>query len=89
MRQLILLPVLLLFTNSILLGQKKTPEIIKLLQKEMTENNIPGLQVAVLQNNELVFSEALGLANVQFGIKAETHTIFSINSIAKIFAATA
>ncbi|MEM6892726.1 MAG: serine hydrolase domain-containing protein [Bacteroidota bacterium] len=89
MKQIALLSIILLFTNSFLLGQKGGSEITNLLQKEMTENNIPGLQVAVIQNNELVFSEALGLANVQFGIKAEKNTIFSINSISKIFAATA
>ena len=89
MKQLSLLSIILLFTNSVLLGQNNTSEVVNLLKEEMTENNIPGLQVAVIQNNKLVFSEVLGLANVQFSIKAETHTIFSINSISKIFAATA
>ncbi|MEL6303914.1 MAG: serine hydrolase domain-containing protein [Bacteroidota bacterium] len=89
MRQLILLSIFLFLNYSILLGQYNSAEVINLLEKEMAANSIPGLQVAVLQNNELVFSKALGLANVPFGIKAEKNTIFSINSISKIFAATA
>ncbi|MEM8763713.1 MAG: serine hydrolase domain-containing protein [Bacteroidota bacterium] len=89
MRHLIF-AVLFSFLNfSILLGQGRNQEVLNLLQKEMTENNIPGLQVAVIQDNELILSEALGLANVPFGIKAEKNTIFSINSISKIFASTA
>ena len=68
MKQLSLLSIILLFTNSLLLALKENSEIINLLKNEMTENNIPGLQVAVIQNNKLVFSEALGLANVQFSI---------------------
>ena len=89
MRHLIFAALFSFLNFSILLGQGRNQEVLNLLQKEMTENNIPGLQVAVIQDNELILSEALGLANVPFGIKAEKNTIFSINSISKIFAATA
>jgi CubicO group peptidase (beta-lactamase class C family) len=59
------------------------------LKKEMKEQGVPGLQIAVIKNNELTLSESLGLSNVPFSVKTKKHTIFSINSIAKIFASTA
>jgi len=59
------------------------------LEKEMEERGIPGLQVVVIKDNEIVLSESLGLANVPFSVNVEKNTIFSINSIAKVFASTA
>lgn len=55
----------------------------------MQEQKIPGLQVSVIKNNKLILSKTMGLSNITFSIPAKDNTIFSINSIAKIFAATA
>lgn len=62
---------------------------VNYLKKKMKEEGIPGLQVTVINNNKIVLSENLGLANVPFSVDTKENTIFSINSIAKVFASTA
>lgn len=59
------------------------------LEKKMEEEGIPGLQIVIIKNNQVVLSENLGLANVPFSVDVKDNTIFSINSIAKVFASTA
>ena len=81
--------VLIILINNFLLAQNKEKEVLEYLQKEMQEQKIPGLQVCVIKNNNLILSKTIGLSNITFSIPAKDNTLFSINSIAKIFAATA
>lgn len=67
----------------------KQAEILNYIDKIKEEYQIPALQLAIVKNNAIVLNETKGLANVPFSVKADRNTIFSINSIAKIFAATA
>lgn len=62
---------------------------INYLEEVMKKEGIPGLQVAVIKNNEIVLSENLGIANVPFSVNVKENTIFPICSISKIFASTA
>lgn len=71
------------------LSQNYNEKVVEYLQKEMVNQKIPGLQVAVIKNNRIILSESLGFANVPFKVKVNEKTIFSINSIAKVFASTA
>ncbi|MEB2776106.1 serine hydrolase domain-containing protein [Algoriphagus sp. D3-2-R+10] len=64
-------------------------EVISYLKSEMDKKKIPGLQVAVIRNNEIILSESLGLANVPFAAEVTNESLFSINSIAKVFTSTA
>lgn len=90
MRTFLFFTMLFLFiTNTNLLAQNKEKEVSEYLQKEMEKHKIPALQVAVIKNNKTILSKTLGLANVSFSVPAENSTIFSINSISKIFASTA
>lgn len=88
-RLIILLVPLLSLTDFDAPQQNTRQRVLELLKNEMKTNGIPGLQIAVIKNNELILSEALGYSNVPFSVKTNQQTIFSINSIAKIFAATA
>lgn len=88
-RLIIFIAPLLFFTNFDSVAQNKDGQVLEFLEIEMKENSIPGLQIAVIKNNEIILSESLGLSNVPFSVKANKKTIFSINSIAKIFASTA
>ncbi|MGS2739689.1 serine hydrolase domain-containing protein [Sinomicrobium sp. M5D2P17] len=83
-------PLFLIFSlmGSIASAQK-AEEIHEYLQNKMKEHQIPGLQLAVVKNNEIVFSEALGLANLPFSVAAMKSTVFSINSVGKVFTSTA
>lgn len=88
-RPITLLFFLLFITHSVTVGQNNKIQVLDFLEKEMKENGVPGAQIAVIKNNELILSESLGLANVPFAIRTQKNIIFSINSIAKIFTATA
>lgn len=89
MRLITILTLISFLTITKTKGQVNNQDVLRFLEKEMEEKSIPGLQITIIKNNELVLSESLGLANVPFSIKTDKNTIFSINSIAKIFAATA
>lgn len=80
---------LLLTCGNFVFSQDRKSEVIAYLKKEMAEQQIPGCQLAVIRDNKLLFSEALGVANVPFSIPATKNTLFSINSIAKVFASVA
>ncbi|SNR90952.1 serine hydrolase [Flavobacterium sp. ov086] len=80
---------ILLFCGNFAFSQNRKSEIIDYLKKEMTEQQIPGCQLVVIKDNKVLFSEALGIANVPFSIPTKTNTIFSINSIAKVFTSVA
>ena len=69
-------------------NNEKTKTLVY-LEKKMEQEGIPGLQVVVIKNKEVILSESLGLANVSFSVNVKENTIFSINSIAKVFASTA
>lgn len=78
-----------IFSGNCVLSQNKNKEIISCLKKEMEEKKIPGCQLIVLKNNTILLFEALGIASVPFSIPVKKNTIFSINSISKVFASVA
>jgi len=64
---------------------------IQAFQHEMDRlrkyNGIPGMSVAVLQNQQIVFAEGFGYADIENGIPAAADTPFNIASLSKTFAA--
>lgn len=70
-------------------AQTTADKVRRYLHEEMKKQNIPGLQIVVINHNKIVLSEAMGKANVEFSVPATKSTIFSINSIAKVFTGTA
>lgn len=81
--------ILIFLVSFIITAQENNSKVIDIVQKKLNELKIPGLQVAVVHNNKVEVLESLGYANVPFSIKTNDSTMFSINSIAKIFASTA
>jgi CubicO group peptidase (beta-lactamase class C family) len=57
--------------------------VLALLTERMTALQIPGVQVAVVQDGRIILNEALGMANLEQGIKVTPETRFSINSATK------
>lgn len=57
----------------------------RLIRQIMLEQRIPGLQVAVVKQGQIVLSEAYGLANVENGVLASRDTRFPLNSATKAF----
>lgn len=76
--------IFLLFNTQILKAQ-----IDEFIQNEMTLENIPGLSACVVKNQELVWSNAYGIADFETNIPVETTTLFTVASISKLFVATA
>ncbi len=63
----------------------QTQAVDALIQAEMLERRIPGLQVAVVQDGRIVLERSYGVANLQTPVPVTDETVFSINSITKIF----
>lgn len=59
------------------------------LKQQMAAKHIPGMQVAVVQNGQIVFLKAYGLANIQDSIRVTNRTMFAINSCTKAFTGVA
>ena len=87
MKKIFLVICIFLIQTDLISAQNHKKEIIEYLKKEMKEQGIPGLQVAVIKKNSVLFSESIGIANVEFAVPVTNNTKFSINSISKIFTA--
>ena len=59
------------------------------IKNEMQKWNIPGLQLAVVQNGKIVKLGNYGLADLQNSIPVTENTVFIINSITKAFTGVA
>lgn len=59
------------------------------VEKQMAEQKIPGLALAVARKGETLKRKAYGLANVELKAPATPETVFEIGSITKSFTATA
>ena len=70
-------------------GAAKTDPIDRLLQSKMTEESIPGLQIAVVKDGEIVKASSYGIANIQDSIAVDNETVFTLNSITKAFTGVA
>jgi CubicO group peptidase (beta-lactamase class C family) len=55
----------------------------RLIQQTMKERRIPGLQVAVIKDGQIVLSESYGWANVENRVPATANTVFPLNSATK------
>ncbi|MBJ7440020.1 MAG: beta-lactamase family protein [Sphingopyxis sp.] len=64
-------------------AESKAIAIDQLIQSEMAARDIPGLQMAIVQNGKIVFTGAYGLANRETSAPVTNRTIFRINSISK------
>jgi CubicO group peptidase (beta-lactamase class C family) len=59
------------------------------VKSKMQQKHIPALQLAVIQNNQVVKLNTYGTANLENNIPATGQSIFSINSITKAFVGVA
>lgn len=55
------------------------------IESQMALRKIPGLQLAIVRNKELVKMKSYRLANIEDSIAVDNETVFSINSITKAF----
>jgi len=91
---LIILAIILSFTNckrstNDIIYDKKYIEPIKAARDQlgfyMARNLIPGASIAVIKNNQLIYSEALGQASKELEVPAKRETKFRIGELSEIF----
>lgn len=61
----------------------------KFIRQTMEEKRMPGLQIAIIKDDQVVLSESYGLANVENRVPATNTTLFPINSATKSFTGVA
>jgi len=59
------------------------------IEKEMRDEKVPGVSIAVLRNGETVVAKGYGIANVEHDVPVTTQTIFQSGSVGKMFTAAA
>ena len=85
----ILLISILWLATSALRAQNSADQVEAIINREMAERRIPGLQLAVVHHGQIVLSKSYGLANLQDSIRVDSRTIFPINSCTKVFTSVA
>ncbi|MGK5048406.1 serine hydrolase [Janthinobacterium sp. GB4P2] len=70
-------------------AQGTSVQVMDYLRQQMALQQIPALQVAVIQQGKVVELAALGMANVEHGVPATNESVFSINSCTKAFTGVA
>ncbi|MDB5209481.1 MAG: beta-lactamase [Sediminibacterium sp.] len=75
------------FFSCVLYAQ--TDSIDVFIKNEMQKRKIPGLQLAIVKDGQIIKTGNYGLANVQDSIPVSDKTVFTINSITKAFTGVA
>ncbi|RWX02588.1 serine hydrolase [Flavobacterium cerinum] len=77
---------ILLLSISFLTQAQQTKDSIDIfLQQKMQELHIPGLQLAVIKKGQIIKTGNYGLANIEHDVSVTNESVFSINSITKVF----
>lgn len=94
---LILFSILIAFTNcqkkntDRLYYKKKYVDEIKQTRKSLSlfiqQNSIPGLNIAISKNGELIYSEGIGWASRELSVKTTRNTKFRIGNTSELFTA--
>lgn len=60
-----------------------------LIEQEMADADVTGISIALVDDQEVIWSQGFGYADKQANIKATPDTVYHLGSIAKVFTATA
>ena len=64
-------------------------ELVNLIESIINSNNVPGVSVAVLKSDQIVWSKSFGMANIEQNIPVSDSTMFMLASVSKTVTATA
>ena len=87
--RLILLLLVVMSCQIAVVAQPETARVESLLNREMRERRIPGLQAAVVYKGRLVLSMSAGTADIQHSVAVTKQTVFPIYSCTKAFTGVA
>lgn len=79
---------LLLFLNTVALGQKVDGRLVGVeneIENLMKAYNAVGLSVAVVENNQIIYSKGFGYRDADKKLPVDENTIFPVGSITKSF----
>lgn len=84
-------------TMHVAFGQNKVPaelnDAVKVIdawiEAQREYDQVPGIAIGIVKNQELIWSKGYGLADVKKNVSANPATIFSICSISKLFTSVA
>src|SRR5215217_8957481 len=79
----------LLIFQLLVVAQSASTNVEKLIQREMRERRIPGVQVAVVKDGKIVLSKSFGTADIQHSVPVTNKTVFPIYSCTKAFTGVA
>jgi CubicO group peptidase (beta-lactamase class C family) len=82
-----LLGLLLIFISQFTHAQEDSTDLF--VKVQMQQRKIPGLQLAIVKNGQIVKTGNYGWANLQDSIPVSDKTVFTINSITKAFTGVA
>lgn len=60
-----------------------------LIRKEMSKNNVQGLSIALVDDQQVVWTEGFGYADTAARLPATADTIYRVGSVSKLFTSTA
>ncbi len=72
-----------------LFSQDKAANVETIIRREMKEQHIPGLQIAIIQNGKIVLNKSYGITNIEDSVRVKNKTVFSIMSCTKVFTGVA
>ncbi len=70
-------------------AEERFASVTKYLAAEQARQGIPGMSVAIVEDNKLVWSRGFGLADVENDVPATPQTVYRIGSVSKMITATA
>ena len=69
--------------------QARHDRVVAYLERQLDEQKIPGLGVAVVLDGRLVWSRGFGTAEVEQNIPVDARTVFRFGSLSRMMTATA
>lgn len=87
-KHIIFLSLLLISTITVSqaqLSESKQEAITSYIHKKMQEIEIPGVAVAILKDNKVIYKNYLGLGNLEYNIPVNESSLFRLHSLSKVF----
>ena len=70
-------------------AQINTEQLNQVIENSMARFDVPGMAVAVVENDKVVFAKGFGVTHLETGKKVNKNTLFGIASNTKAFTAAA
>jgi CubicO group peptidase (beta-lactamase class C family) len=55
--------------------------------EKMSKTHLPGLSIALVDGEEIIYSKGFGFRDLEYGLKATPHTLYGVGSVTKSFTA--